>query len=82
MGEGPQGRDGELIRLHRDRLSGQPEERQHSAAIGGTRDRLPPARCVKTGAPPPRAGYRVQGFFSLVLREHLFHHFGDFRSDG
>ena len=28
-----------------DRLKGQPQERQHSAAdFGGTRDRLPPAR--------------------------------------
>ena len=32
------------IRQPRDRLTGQPQERQHSAAKGGTRDRLPPAR--------------------------------------
>jgi hypothetical protein len=32
-------------RRRRDRLKGQPQERQHSAAVGGTRDRLPPARC-------------------------------------
>jgi len=31
------------IRGPRDRLRGQPQERQHSAAEGGTRDRLPPA---------------------------------------
>jgi len=30
--------------LHRDRLNGQPQEREHSGAAGGTRDRLPPAR--------------------------------------
>jgi len=30
-------------RQSRDRLKGQPQERQHSAAEGGTRDRLPPA---------------------------------------
>src|ERR1700686_5511671 len=28
----------------RDRLRGHPQERQHSAAVGGTRDRMPPAR--------------------------------------
>jgi hypothetical protein len=32
------------IRQPRDRLTGQPQERQHSAAVGGARDRLPPAR--------------------------------------
>jgi hypothetical protein len=31
------------IRGSRDRLRGQPQERQRSAAEGGTRDRLPPA---------------------------------------
>jgi hypothetical protein len=35
------GRD---IRQPRDRLIGQPQERQESAAAGATRDRLPPAR--------------------------------------
>jgi hypothetical protein len=34
----------QAIRQPRDRLKGQPQERQHSAAVGGTRDRLPPAR--------------------------------------
>ena len=34
----------ETIRRPRDRLKGQPQERQHSAAAGGTRNRLPPAR--------------------------------------
>ena len=35
----------ETIRQPRDRLTGQPQERQRSAAdFGGTRDRLPPAR--------------------------------------
>ena len=33
----------ETIRQPRDRLRGQPQERQHSAARRGTRDRLPPA---------------------------------------
>jgi len=33
----------QAIRQPRDRLKGQPQERQHSAAKGGTRDRLPPA---------------------------------------
>jgi|SRR5579883_1307917 len=33
----------ETTRGSRDRLRGQPQERQHSAAEGGTRDRLPPA---------------------------------------
>ena len=37
----------ETIRQPRDRLRGQPQERQHSAAAGGTRDRLPPARGAK-----------------------------------
>jgi hypothetical protein len=31
------------IRQPLDRSTGQPQERQHSAAVGGTRDRLPPA---------------------------------------
>ena len=31
------------VRGLRDRLTGQPQERQHSDAEGGTRDRLPPA---------------------------------------
>ncbi len=33
----------ETTRGSRDRLEGQPQERQHSAAEGGTRDRRPPA---------------------------------------
>jgi hypothetical protein len=37
------GAEAETIRQPRDRLKGQPQERQHSAAEGGTRDRLPPA---------------------------------------
>ncbi len=45
------GRIAEPIRQPRDRLMGQPQERQHSAALGGTRDRLPSARgAIKTGA--------------------------------
>src|SRR6202043_4196420 len=39
MGEAP----AETTRESRDRLKRQPQERQHSAAEGGTRDRLPPA---------------------------------------
>jgi hypothetical protein len=36
----------ETIHQPRDRLTGQPQERQHSAAAGGTRDRLERrARC-------------------------------------
>lgn len=39
------GSEAETIRQPRDRLIGQPQERQHRAAvISGTRDRLPPAR--------------------------------------
>ena len=38
------GSEAETIRQPRDRLKGQPQERQHSAAEGGTRDRPPPAR--------------------------------------
>jgi hypothetical protein len=34
----------ETIHQPRDRLKRQPQEGQHSAAVGGTRDRLPPAR--------------------------------------
>jgi hypothetical protein len=37
------GAPAEATRGSRDRLKGQPQERQHSAAEGGTRDRLPPA---------------------------------------
>src|SRR5258708_3886704 len=39
MGEAP----AQTTRGSRDRLKGQPQECQHSAAEGGTRDRLPPA---------------------------------------
>jgi hypothetical protein len=35
-------------RQSRDRLKGQPQERQHSAAEGGTRDRLPPGERLKS----------------------------------
>jgi hypothetical protein len=34
----------ETIRQPGDRLTGQPQERQHSDAEGGTRNRLPPAK--------------------------------------
>jgi hypothetical protein len=44
------GHNSEPIRQPRDRLTGQPQERQHSAAEGGTRDRLPPARGVSEPA--------------------------------
>ena len=37
------GAPAETTRGSQDRLKGQPQERQHSAAEGGTRDRLPPA---------------------------------------
>src|ERR1700682_5272892 len=37
------GAPAETTRGSRARLKGQPQERQHSAAGGGTRDRLPPA---------------------------------------
>lgn len=36
--------EAETIRQPRDRLKEQPQERQHRAAKGGTRDRLLPAR--------------------------------------
>jgi hypothetical protein len=35
--------EAQVIRQPRDRLTKQPQERQHSAAAGGTRDRLRPA---------------------------------------
>jgi hypothetical protein len=38
------GSEAETVRQPRDRLKGQPQEGQHSAAAGGARDRLPPAR--------------------------------------
>ena len=39
------GSEAETIHQSRERLKGQPQEGQHSAAaFGGTRDRLPPAR--------------------------------------
>ena len=49
----------ETIRQPRDRLKGQPQERQHSAAVGGTRDRPPPARgtiisCARDRSPKGR----------------------------
>src|SRR5260370_4014579 len=37
------GAPAQTTRGSRDRLKGQPQERQHSAAEGGTRDRPPPA---------------------------------------
>jgi hypothetical protein len=51
MGEAPKGKISETIRQARDRLTGQPQERQHSARVAhakregdaGTWDRLPPA---------------------------------------
>ena len=52
--------EAQTIRQPRDRLRGQPQERQHSAAGGGTRDRLPPARGavlasgMEAGWPRPR----------------------------
>jgi hypothetical protein len=52
----------QAIRQPRDRLRGQPQERQHSAAEGGTRDRLPPARgslLVARGIVTRRAGPRI-----------------------
>jgi len=44
--------EAKTIRQPRDRLKGQPQEREHSDAAGGTRDRLPPARgadCLARG---------------------------------
>ena len=38
------GATAETIRQPQDRSKGHPQERQHSAAAGGTRDRVPPAR--------------------------------------
>jgi hypothetical protein len=37
-----------LLAGRKDRLKGQPQERQHSAAEGGTRGRLPPASDSRT----------------------------------
>ncbi|MDB5609197.1 MAG: hypothetical protein JWP25_6097, partial [Bradyrhizobium sp.] len=60
MGEAP----AETTCGARDRLKGQPRERQHSAAKGGTRDRLPPA-----GA--SRAASRLIGInFAFVISSH------------
>jgi hypothetical protein len=36
--------EAKTIRQPRDRLKGLPQEREHSDAAGGTRDRPPPAR--------------------------------------
>jgi hypothetical protein len=41
------GSEAETIRPARDRLTAQPQEGQHSAAEGGTRDRLRPARAAE-----------------------------------
>src|SRR6266851_3082434 len=55
------GAPAETTRASRDRLKGQPQERQHSAANGGTRDRLPPAS-------DSRAASRLVGInFALVI---------------
>jgi hypothetical protein len=49
----------------RDRLKGHPQERQHSAAEGGTRDRVPPARSTNPFArgivtERPRPAFRLR----------------------
>src|SRR5260370_30269626 len=55
------GAPAETTRGSRDRLKGQPQERQHSAANGGTRDRLPPAS-------DSRAASRLVGInFAFVI---------------
>src|SRR5882762_11437211 len=55
------GAPAETPRGSRDRLRGQPQERQHSAAEGGTRDRLPPAS-------DSRAASRLVGInFAFVI---------------
>ncbi len=55
------GAPAETTRGSRDRLKGQPQERQHSAAEGGTRDRLPPAS-------DSRASWRHNGInFAFVI---------------
>jgi hypothetical protein len=58
------GASAETIRQPRDRIKGQPQERQHSAAAGGTRDRLPPARgsIFARGIVTRRAETRHPGF--------------------
>ena len=43
-----EGQNCETIRQSRDRLTGQPQERQHSAAEGGTRDRVRPAGALSS----------------------------------
>ena len=63
----------ETIRQPRDRLKGQPQERQHSAAAGGTQDRLPPARgslFLREGSSPegPRPGIPASGSAGLGER--------------
>ena len=66
-GRAPKGKISEPIRQARDRLTGQPQERQHRARVAhakreggaGTWDRLPPARAtihargIVTGRPRP-----------------------------
>jgi hypothetical protein len=47
MGELPKGTISETVRQRRDRLTGQPQEREHSGA-NGARERLAPARGTTT----------------------------------
>ena len=48
------GRAVELRPAPKARNAAHPQERQHSAAEGGTRDRVRPAGALRCGATPPR----------------------------
>lgn len=66
------GSKAETIRQPRDRLNRQPQERQHSAANGGTRDRLPPA-IRRTGRPRDEAKIFVKDVaeWSGLMQEQI-----------
>jgi hypothetical protein len=65
----------ETIRQPRDRLRGQPQEREHSDAAGGTRDRLPPARGSISArgivTEWPRPGIPTSGSAGLGERQRI-----------
>ena len=65
------GSEAETIHQSRERLKGQPQEGQHSAAaFGGTRDRLPPARgaeYLREGS-SPKAKTAFAGLVRAVAR--------------
>ncbi len=68
------GSEAETIRQPRDRLTAHPQEREHSDAAGGTRDRVRPARgtlFLREGWMPegPRHGIPTSGSKWLGVRQ-------------